>query len=246
MRRPALLALSLLPALAGSARAEIAVLANGQTLKLESHRAEGEQLVLALKGGGELDVPVSTVRGFVPDEVLEEIGSAPPGADVRALAIAAARRHGIDPALVLAVVSVESAFQPQAVSPKGAVGLMQLMPRTANALGVEDALDPAQNLDGGARYLGSLLTLYRGDLTRALAAYNAGEGAVARHGGVPPYRETRTYVRKVLDRYHAAAAPARKKTPAAKAAPAKIAPTEKRESAAGNGGDSSNASGTQR
>jgi soluble lytic murein transglycosylase-like protein len=78
---------------------------------------------------------------------------------------------------------------------------MQLMPRTAASLGVEDALDPVQNLDGGARHLGQLLTLYGGDVARALAAYNAGEGAVQRHGGVPPYRETRAYVRKVLERY---------------------------------------------
>jgi soluble lytic murein transglycosylase-like protein len=78
---------------------------------------------------------------------------------------------------------------------------MQLMPATAGALGVADAFDPAQNLDGGSRHLGQLLTVYDGDLTRALAAYNAGEGAVQRHGGVPPYRETRAYVKKVLQRY---------------------------------------------
>ena len=101
----------------------------------------------------------------------------------------------------MAVVSVESGFRPQAVSPKGAQGLMQLMPKTASSLGVADAFDPAQNLDGGARHLGQLLTLYGGDLTRALAAYNAGEGAVDRHRGVPPYRETRAYVKKVLERY---------------------------------------------
>ncbi len=101
----------------------------------------------------------------------------------------------------MAVVSVESGFRPQAVSPKGAQGLMQLMPRTASSLGVADAFDPAQNLDGGTRHLGQLLTLYGGDLVRALAAYNAGEGAVVRHGGVPPYRETRAYVKKVLEQY---------------------------------------------
>ena len=81
---------------------------------------------------------------------------------------------------------------------------MQLMPTTAASLGVEDAFDPAQNLDGGARHLGSLLALYGGDLKRALAAYNAGEGAVARHKGIPPFRETREYVQKVLERYRKA------------------------------------------
>ncbi len=153
--------------------------------------------MMLLKGGGEVGVPLEAVRGFVPDEVLDEV-AVPAGGDLREIVAAAARRHGLDPALVLAVVSVESGFRPAAVSPKGAQGLMQLMPKTAASLGVEDAFDPAQNLDGGARHLGQLLTLYGGDLTRALAAYNAGEGAVERHGGVPPYRETRAYVKKVL------------------------------------------------
>jgi Transglycosylase SLT domain len=198
--RRVLLAVLLVPALGGSARAEIALLANGLTLKLEGHRVEGETLVLALKGGGEMGVPPQTVRGFVPDEVLDEV-QGPTGSDLRALASEVARRHGLDPDLVLAVVAVESGFRPEAVSPKGAQGLMQLMPATAGALGVADALDPEQNLDGGVRRLGALLTLYGGDLARALAAYNAGEGAVARHGGIPPYKETRAYVKKVLARY---------------------------------------------
>jgi soluble lytic murein transglycosylase-like protein len=81
---------------------------------------------------------------------------------------------------------------------------MQLMPETALSLGVEDAFDPEQNLDGGVRHLGSLLALYEGDISRALAAYNAGEGAVARHRGIPPFRETREYVRRVLERYRKA------------------------------------------
>ena len=199
MRRAILLGV-LLAALGTSARAEIALLSSGLTLKLDGHRVEEGLVVLALKGGGEMGVPPAAVRGFVPDEVLDEV-SVPAGGDLRELAAAAARRHGLDPDLVMAVVSVESGFRPQAVSPKGAQGLMQLMPRTASSLGVADALDPAQNLDGGTRHLGQLLTLYGGDLARALAAYNAGEGAVDRHGGVPPYRETRAYVKKVLERY---------------------------------------------
>jgi len=199
MRRAILLGV-LLAALGTSARAEIALLSSGLTLKLDGHRVEEGLVVLALKGGGEMGVPPAAVRGFVPDEVLDEV-SVPAGGDLRELAAAAARRHGLDPDLVMAVVSVESGFRPQAVSPKGAQGLMQLMPRTASSLGVADALDPAQNLDGGTRHLGQLLTLYGGDVTRALAAYNAGEGAVDRHGGVPPYRETRAYVKKVLERY---------------------------------------------
>lgn len=199
MRRGILLGV-LVSALATGARAEIALLSSGLTLKLDSHRVEDGTVVMMLKGGGEVGVPAGAVRGFVPDEVLDEV-EVPAGGDLREIATAAARRHGLDPELVLAVVSVESGFRPGAVSPKGAQGLMQLMPRTAASLGVEDAFDPAQNLDGGARHLGQLLALYGGDLTRALAAYNAGEGAVERHGGVPPYRETRAYVKKVLRRY---------------------------------------------
>jgi soluble lytic murein transglycosylase-like protein len=203
MRGPlAGLAVSALLALAAPARAEIALLASGQTLKLSSHRSEGGLEVLALKGGGELQLPPQAVRGYVPDEVLDEVSQAP-GADLRRLAEDASRRYGLDPALVLAVVAVESGFRPEAVSAKGAQGLMQLMPRTAAALGVQDALDPEQNLDAGVRHLEALLKLYDGDLRRALAAYNAGQGAVERHGGVPPYRETRAYVKRVLARYRA-------------------------------------------
>ncbi len=198
MRR-ILLPLLFVPALAGTARAEIAVLSNGLTLKLDRHRVEEGQVLLVLRGGGELGVPASLVRGFVPDEVLDELDV--PGADLRALAVAAAHKHGLDPGLVLAIVSVESGFRPQAVSPKGARGLMQLMPKTAAELGVGDALDPQQNLDGGVRHLGSLLTLYDGDVRRALAAYNAGQGAVSRHNGMPPYAETQAYVEKVLRHY---------------------------------------------
>ncbi len=109
--------------------------------------------------------------------------------------------HGLDPALVLAVVATESAFDPNARSPRGALGLMQLMPDTARRMGVSDPLDPEENLRGGVRYLSMLLDLF-GDLTLALAAYNAGEGAVIRHGhSIPPYPETLAYVPKVLDRY---------------------------------------------
>jgi hypothetical protein len=185
---------------AGEARAEIAVLTNGMTLKVTGRRVEGETAFLALKDGGEMGVPVSLIRGVVPDEVIDEIIPVL-GGDLRALAIDAARRHGLDPELVLAVIAVESAFRPDAVAPKGAQGLMQLMPATARSLDVRDPMDPAANLDGGARYLGSLVARYDGDLDRALAAYNAGPGAVDRHKGIPPYKETQGYVKKVMKKY---------------------------------------------
>ena len=109
-----------------------------------------------------------------------------------------ARRNRIATELVRAVVSAESAFDPRAVSPKGARGLMQLMPGTARDLGVQDVHDPRLNLEAGTRHLSRLIDLYAGDLRLALAAYNAGEDAVRRYGGVPPYPETRDYVERVL------------------------------------------------
>ena len=202
MKRLLLTAALALLAGAGSARAEIAVLANGQILKVTARRAEGDRIFLSLKDGGEVGLAAAEIRGFVPDEVVDEVlAPTAAGTDLRALAIAAAKRHGLAPELVLAVVGVESAFKPDAVSHKGAQGLMQLMPGTAKELGVADALDPAQNLDGGTRYLRMLLAQYGGDVGRALAAYNAGPGAVKRYRGVPPYRETHHYIDRVLKRY---------------------------------------------
>lgn len=113
----------------------------------------------------------------------------------------AAARNGLDPALVGAVVRQESGFRADAVSPAGAQGLMQLMPSTAKDLGVADPLDPDQNVAGGARLLRSLIDRYDGRLDFALAAYNAGPGAVDRYGGVPPYPETRSYVAAILADY---------------------------------------------
>ena len=111
-----------------------------------------------------------------------------------------AREHEVEPALVKAVITAESNFDPEAVSHKGAQGLMQLMPVTATDLGVDDPLRPTENVRGGTRYLRLMLDRY-GDLERAVAAYNAGPAAVDRYGGVPPYRETQAYVRRVLTYY---------------------------------------------
>jgi len=119
---------------------------------------------------------------------------------LRKLIFDSASNQGVDPALVEAIVAVESAFNPMAVSVKGAMGLMQLMPQTASRYGVADPFDPKQNVRGGTRHLRDLLLRFE-NLIHALAAYNAGERAVLRYRGLPPYPETRDYVRKVLDRY---------------------------------------------
>jgi soluble lytic murein transglycosylase-like protein len=118
---------------------------------------------------------------------------------------AAAQRHELDPALLSAVVGQESGFQSRAVSRAGALGLMQLMPETARELGVRDPFDPAQNVEGGAKYLRGLIDRYHGRLDLALAAYNAGPGAVDRFGAVPPYAETQAYVKNILATYRNAA-----------------------------------------
>lgn len=121
-----------------------------------------------------------------------------------------AQKHGVDEAIVRAIIHAESAYRPNVVSPKNAQGLMQLIPATAKRFGVNDAFDPAQNIEGGVRYLAFLLKRYKNDLSLASAAYNAGEGAVDRYKGVPPYRETRNYVVRVgqlADRYRKALDP---------------------------------------
>src|SRR5260370_4255226 len=114
------------------------------------------------------------------------------------LLVAAAKKYGVDPALLAGVVKQESNFNPSARSGVGAKGLTQLMDATARGLGVSDSFDPAQSLDGGAKFLGGLLKQFKGDESLALAAYNAGPGAVQKYGGIPPYEETQRYVPKVL------------------------------------------------
>jgi soluble lytic murein transglycosylase-like protein len=139
-------------------------------------------------------VGAAAVPGYLPGMGASDLPSDTPfGAEITA----AAKKHGIDPALLAGLVKQESGFDPNAGSPAGARGLTQLMPGTAAGLGVTNVLDPVQSLDGGAKYLRTQLDAFGGDVTKALAAYNAGPGAVQRYGGVPPYAETQNYVRAV-------------------------------------------------
>jgi len=127
--------------------------------------------------------------------------------DIDAAIEQAAARHNVDPSLVRSVVKVESNFNPNAVSRKGAMGLMQLMPSTARSLNVSNPFDPAQNVDAGVRHLRKLLDSYGGNVRLSLAAYNAGSGAVARSAGVPHFRETQNYVRRITNLYNGGSEP---------------------------------------
>ena len=190
-----------LPAWAG----EYAVLANGFRIHAERHEAAGASVRLYTKDGV-TEVPADSVASFEAEEYIAPPVTPPkvdaplPVRDTRTLVRDAALRSGLPPSLVESVARVESALRPEAVSPKGALGVMQLMPATARMLDA-DPHDTAQNIDAGARLLRELLIKYGGDVVKALSAYNAGEGAVDRYRGMPPYPETQDYVDKVIRTY---------------------------------------------
>ncbi len=205
----------LLVASAGAARADIAVLVGGDTMKIERYELRGEhRMALWLRGGGQVVLPLGRLERIVDDEIVPATplpplpafdlgfaaGQAPPEVPYGDLFHAAGRKHRLNPQLLAAVARAESAYDPRAVSRKGARGLLQLMPATAARFGVarRELFDPARNVEAGARYLAFLVERFEGDLARVLAAYNAGEGAVDRYRGVPPYRETQGYVARVL------------------------------------------------
>jgi soluble lytic murein transglycosylase-like protein len=162
----------------------------------------GQDFASQLTAATTAAVPAATVPPVSPAPAATMAAPAtpsalPPGVPYGAEITAAAQRNGIDPALLAGLVRQESNFDPAAGSPAGARGLTQLMPGTAAGLGVTDVTDPLQALDGGAKYLKQQLDAFGGDVTKALAAYNAGPGAVQRYGGVPPFAETQGYVQKV-------------------------------------------------
>jgi soluble lytic murein transglycosylase-like protein len=196
-----------------AADAKLAIFVDGRVLKVADARLEGAEIVLELRGGGSLRVPALRIDRVIADEVETDITEdlddpacparwtddpLPAEIPFRTSVRDAARTSDLHPWLVAAVVQTESAFDPRAVSRAGAAGLMQLMPAAAADHGVEDVFDPVDNLRGGAAHLRLMLDRFE-SLSLALAAYNSGATTVERYKGIPPYEETRNYVRRVLE-----------------------------------------------
>ena len=196
------------------ASAEIVFLTSGKTFSIKSHKIDGDTITMTLRSGGEVSCDRSLIDKIVADEVphpepaadavaadTEEpvaadpavFASTPYGEIIASLSEA----HGVDPMLVRALIQVESNYRPSARSHKGAMGLMQLMPATAREYKVRNPYDPKANIAAGIKHFKGLLDRL-GAVDLALAAYNAGEGAVKKFNGIPPYRETRNYVSKIL------------------------------------------------
>jgi hypothetical protein len=196
------------------ASADIVFLTSGRTLSVKDHKADGDSVVLTLRSGGEVTCDKSLIAKIVADEVPHPDPAPPTAPDAQKplspadratqlkitpysdMIMAAAQAHGVDPILVQALIQVESNYKPRARSSKGAMGLMQLMPSVAKEYNVRNAYDPKANVEAGVSKLKSLIDKWGTEL--ALAAYNAGEGAVERFNGVPPYRETQNYVARIL------------------------------------------------
>ncbi len=197
-----------LMAAGSSARAEIAVMESGKILYVDKFERVDREVTLYLTGGGVVTVPSEIVLNVVPNEIVEEKHEEPERAplfpQLDEVIAPAAEKYGVAPELVAAVIWAESSGDPNARSHRGARGLMQLMPRTARELGVTRILDPRENVEGGTRYLRQMLDAHEGDVSLALAAYNAGPDAVRRYGGIPPYPETREYVGRVIRVYERA------------------------------------------
>ncbi len=197
------------------AAAELVILSNGHVIKVVEYQRKGRKVHLTLPSGGSLELPLMGIERIVDDEIVEDpftLGESGGRLDLTfreshpipetpfgELIYETAKRYGINPQLIAAMVRAESAFDPDAVSVKGASGLLQLMPATAARFGLEAKrlFDPARNLDAGVHYVQWLSERFSGRLPEVLAGYNAGEETVDRYGGVPPYRETQNYIRRI-------------------------------------------------
>lgn len=197
-------------AMAGPAAADIVVLTSGRALTVRSHQADGDRVTLVMRDGGEITIDKALIGTIVPDEIPEAdplpggtaaaapaAGGVLPETEYDEVITSMAQAHGVNPVLVQALILVESGYRPRARSPKGAKGLMQLMPSTLRQYNVRNPYDPAANIAAGIKHLKALLDRL-GTVDLALAAYNAGEGAVRKFKGIPPYRETRAYVARIL------------------------------------------------
>jgi hypothetical protein len=199
------------------ASAEIVFLTSGRTLSVKSHKVDGESIILTLRSGGEVTCDKNLIEKIEADEVpyidtdvpkqpdvpvaVEQQADRPTleGTPYAEFIAAASQAHGVDPLLVKALIQVESGYRPKARSPRGAVGLMQIMPATAREYKVRNPFDPKANIEAGVKHLKALLDRFGSERTElALAAYNAGPGAVEKFNGIPPYRETRNYVSRIL------------------------------------------------
>jgi hypothetical protein len=200
------------------ASAEIVFLKSGRTLSVRSHRIDGDRITLTLRGGGEVTCDKTVVDKIEPDEVpyieppvekaekteetqVAQVQQDRPlldGSPYAEIIASAAEAHGVDPLLVRALIQVESGYRPRARSRKGAMGLMQLMPSTAREYNVRHPFEPKANIEAGIKHLKTLIDRFGDDVGLALAAYNAGPGAVEKFNGIPPYRETRSYVSRIL------------------------------------------------
>jgi hypothetical protein len=214
LRRAKLIALAtvICAGVATPASAEIVYLTSKKTLSIKGHRIDGDSIILTMRNGGEVTCDKSLIEKIVPDEVPYVEAEQTPARDAQVpdasdpgvledtpfgeVIAAVSQAHGVDPMLVKALIQVESNYRPRARSHKGAMGLMQLMPSTAREYRVRNPYDPKANIAAGVKHLKGLID--RWGVEMALAAYNAGEGAVKRFNGVPPYRETRNYVSKIL------------------------------------------------
>ena len=211
--------------------AEIANLRNGYSIPHERHETMGEITRLYLDneaGGGFVDVASAQIESFEPAPLEPKLAipRTSTSLDLSGIINSASARSQIDADFIASVIRAESGNNPRAVSPKGAQGLMQLMPQTASILGVKNSFDPAENVDGGVRYLQELLLKYKGDAAKALAAYNAGPQRVQQYNGIPPYRETHEYVARIITDYNRKKL-AQRKQQSSNAAPHK-APADRR------------------
>jgi hypothetical protein len=204
-------------AAATSASAEIVFLSSGRTLSVKSHRVDGDRIILTLRSGGEVTCDKDVIAKVEPDEVpyVDPDASKAPEAGTETAVVdqdensldgtpygeiiaAASEAHGVNPMLVRALIQVESKFRPTARSRKGAMGLMQLMPSTVREYNLRNPFEPKANIEAGIKHLKTLIDRFGSSIELGLAAYNAGPGAVEKFNGVPPYRETRNYVSRIL------------------------------------------------